>query len=97
MFFPPQIVTHVADVTEEVSGSDETTRVLKIPAGTPLAYNMCELLVHPDGSMELILDKDNKGGFLSSSGGGTTMCAMAFGIGHDVMDGPYSTGKINYL
>lgn len=36
---------------------------LVIPKGTPIAYNVCELLVAENGSLQLLTEREIAGGF----------------------------------
>lgn len=47
----------------DVSVGDKSDKDLVIPAGTPLAFNLCELLVKADGSLELMVEENSLGGF----------------------------------
>ncbi len=56
----PQIAKKIADPEEDAKVSDDSDKTLEVPADTPLAYNYCELLIHGDGSLELMVEKGTK-------------------------------------
>ena len=53
----------MTDEDVDVSVGDKADNKLLIPKGTPVAYNLCELAVKEDGSLELMVESDALGGF----------------------------------
>ena len=58
-----QPVAQVVDINESSSVDDKSEKKLTIPAETPLAYNVCELLVKANGQLELMIEEGCNGGF----------------------------------
>ena len=54
------------DETEDTSVEEKSDKSMKIPTGTPVAYNLCQLYVHKDGRLELVVDTQGQGGFENS-------------------------------
>ena len=50
---------------EDASVADGNSRSIGVPAGTPVAFNLRELLIHGDGSIRVIMESGLKGGFLN--------------------------------
>jgi len=59
----PKPVAQVVDINESSSVDDKSEKKLTIPAETPLAYNVCELLVKANGQLELMIEEGCNGGF----------------------------------
>ena len=64
IFYVPliQLPGDIGEASEEADVSNDTNKLFKLPPGTTVAYDVCELLVRGDGSMLLIVDEDYKGG-----------------------------------
>ena len=62
-----QTAAQVVDAEETIELSEEATKAFTLHPGTALAFNVCELLVQQDGSLELLIERDCQGGFQVSS------------------------------
>jgi len=56
-------VPAAGDDAEDANVENKSDKTLTIPASTPVAYNLCQLYVHADGSIEMVVDVESKGGF----------------------------------
>ena len=61
----------VSGAAEDASINEGNSRSVKIPQGTPIAFNLRELLIHGDGSIQVIMEEGIKGGFLSDQPDGS--------------------------
>ncbi|CAH1239331.1 DFNB59 [Branchiostoma lanceolatum] len=59
-----------ANINEEGEISNEVDKVFDLPPATPLAYNVCEILVKEDGGIDLQYTRDGNGGFATKPGAG---------------------------
>eukprot|EP00058_Branchiostoma_floridae_P001881 XP_002587369.1 hypothetical protein BRAFLDRAFT_96254 [Branchiostoma floridae] len=59
-----------ANINQEGEISNETDKVFDLPPETPLAYNVCEILVKEDGGIDLMYTRDGSGGFTAKPGSG---------------------------
>ncbi|XP_064647964.1 gasdermin-E-like isoform X2 [Lineus longissimus] len=57
----------VVDINESGSVDDQKDKSFTVKAGTPLAFEVYELMVKSDGSIEIMFDPDTPGGFWSSA------------------------------
>ncbi|KAI8488356.1 sensory perception of sound [Branchiostoma belcheri] len=59
-----------ANIDQEGSITNETDKVFDLPPETPLAYNVCEILVKEDGGIDLMYTREGSGGFAAKAGAG---------------------------
>ena len=82
-----QIAPKVTDEDVDVSVGDKADNKLLIPKGTPIAYNLCELAVKEDGSLELMVESDALGGFED------TTDSVDGSYEEGILEGGYKLGK----